>query len=323
MKRTTVIWLCVAVCLVAAGGAVFCLVMGANRWNFNLLWDEKMETKTFDVSGDFQRISIRSDTEKIDFRFSEDGKCRVVCREREKEAHTVSAANGTLSIEREDTRRWYDRISVFSFGAPSITVYLPRTEYAALAVEESTGDIVIPREFRFGSVDIRVSTGDVDCRASSLELLRIRTSTGDIRLEDLSAGELELTVSTGHVDLQSVVCEGNVGIAVSTGRASLADVTCESLSSSGGTGDIALRHVAAAQTVSITRGTGDVRFEQCDAGELNIETGTGKVTGSLLSPKVFIVHSDTGRISVPETVSGGKCRITTDTGDIVMEIVEK
>jgi hypothetical protein len=36
----------------------------------------------------------------------------------------------------------------------------------------------------------------------------------------------------------------------------------------------------------------------------------------LLSEKVFITKSDTGRIDVPETVTGGKCKITTDTGSI-------
>ena len=48
--------------------------------------------------------------------------------------------------------------------------------------------------------------------------------------------------------------------------------------------------------------------------------GTGDVTGSLCSEKVFIARSDTGHISVPETVNGGKCSITTDTGDIIITL---
>ena len=76
----------------------------------------------------------------------------------------------------------------------------------------------------------------------------------------------------------------------------------------------------AAETISIERSTGDVGFDRCDAGALEIATGTGDVAGSLLSDKVFIARSGTGRINVPETTSGGTCRIHTDTGDIHIEV---
>ena len=63
-----------------------------------------------------------------------------------------------------------------------------------------------------------------------------------------------------------------------------------------------------------------MRLEDCDAGELLISTDTGDVHGTLLTEKIFLVRSSTGEIHVPETVSGGKCKITTSTGDIHIEI---
>ena len=57
-------------------------------------------------------------------------------------------------------------------------------------------------------------------------------------------------------------------------------------------------------------------LKDCDAAELEIKTGTGDVQGTLLSEKVFVVKTNTGKIQVPETVTGGKCKITTTTGDI-------
>jgi DUF4097 and DUF4098 domain-containing protein YvlB len=63
-----------------------------------------------------------------------------------------------------------------------------------------------------------------------------------------------------------------------------------------------------------------VKFERCDASELYIELDTGDVTGSLLSDKVFIAQSDTGRVNVPKSVTGGRCEITTDTGDIKITV---
>ena len=320
MKKATKICLIAAACLVLIGGAAFCIAMTANHWDFSLLSNDKLETTTFDITDDFRNISVKSDTEDIEFRLSDDGTCTVVCRERESETHTASVQNGTLLVERIDTENWFGHISLFSFESPTITVYLPQTDYEALFIEEDTGDITVPKSFQFGSVDIELSTGEVDFRASSPGLIRIQSSTGDIRAEGLSAGELDLTASTGHVDVLSVTCAGDVGVSVSTGKTNLTNVSCGSISSAGSTGDITLKNVTAEGLISIERSTGDVSFEQCDAGELTVETDTGEVTGTLLSDKVFITHSETGSIDVPETTTGGKCRITTETGDIEIRI---
>jgi tRNA pseudouridine55 synthase len=47
-----------------------------------------------------------------------------------------------------------------------------------------------------------------------------------------------------------------------------------------------------------------------------VKTDTGDVTGSLLTGKTFIPHSDTGKVVLPDSTLGGRCEITTDTGDI-------
>ncbi len=74
------------------------------------------------------------------------------------------------------------------------------------------------------------------------------------------------------------------------------------------------------EKMSIKRSTGDIRFDGSDATEIFVETDTGDVTGTLISEKVFIARTDTGRINVPKTTNGGKCEINTDTGDIKLEI---
>ena len=81
-----------------------------------------------------------------------------------------------------------------------------------------------------------------------------------------------------------------------------------------------LENVIAAEGFSLVRSTGDIAFDGCDAAELLVETDTGDVTGSLLSEKVFFVTTATGKKEVPETVTGGKCKITTDTGDVTITI---
>lgn len=322
MSKRTKIWLITAASLVLIGLIMFAAVMTAYHWDFSNLSTGKYETNTYEINEEFSNIKLDIETADILFVASSDNMGRVVCYEQENMKHSVDVQDSTLTINAVDGREWYEHIGI-NLHSPKVTVYLPKAEYELLIIQESTGDITLPKDFTFGSMDLSLSTGHVDSRASSLGLMRIETSTGDIRLQDLSAGELDLTVSTGHVDVQSVACEGNVGVCVSTGNAKLTDISCESINSDGDTGDITLKNVIAADMISIERSTGDVRFEQCDAGELEINTDTGKVTGSLLSAKVFIARSDTGDIDVPETTSGGKCRITTDTGDIKITIANE
>ena len=100
----------------------------------------------------------------------------------------------------------------------------------------------------------------------------------------------------------------------------LRNVTCENLTSNGNTGDLDLMNVIANGKFSLERSTGDIKFDKCDASEIFIKTDTGDLTGSLLSEKVFIVSTDTGNIDVPKTVSGGRCEITTDTGDVKLSV---
>lgn len=131
--------------------------------------------------------------------------------------------------------------------------------------------------------------------------LSVKSSTGNICVENITADVLDLSVSTGDI--------------------SVSNVDCKNVISSGSTGDIYLKNVIATEKFSINRSTGDIKFHRCDAAEIYLKTDTGKVVGSLLSDKVFITETSTGKISVPKTTTGGKCEITTSTGDIKIEVI--
>lgn len=319
MKPRTKVWLIIAASLVLLGCILFAGVMITLKWDFMELATVNYETNTYEISEAFDSISMNTDTADIVFALSNDGKCRVECREEENAKHSVTVEDSTLTVELTDERSLYDFIGL-NFDTPKITVYLPKTEYTSLLIDESTGDIGIPKDFGFDHVEITLSTGDVMFRASASETVKIKTSTGDIRVENVSAGALDLSVSTGKVTVSGVTCEAEVTVGVSTGKAMLIDTRCKSVISSGSTGDILLNNVIAAEKFSIERSTGDVKLDGSDAAEIFIETNTGDVSGSLLTDKVFITQTDTGRIRVPQSVAGGRCKITTDTGDITIDI---
>lgn len=320
MRKCTKIWLITAASLILLGGILYVGVMSMLGWNFKNLSTVRYETNEYEISEAYQSISVVTDTADIVLVPSEDGKTSVTCYEESRIRHAASVKDGTLVIERVDTRKWYHHIGI-SFGSPKITISIPSGAYEALSVKASTGDVTVPQELGFESVDISLSTGDAACYASVSGDLKIRTSTGHIRIESLSAGSVDLRTTTGAINASSVTCVGDIKTAVSTGRTTLSNVTCGSLISSGSTGDLSMTDVIASGSFDIERDTGDVKFERCDAAEIFIETDTGNVKGSLLSEKVFIVDTDTGSKDVPKTVTGGRCEIDTDTGDVKITLV--
>lgn len=294
--RKRAVWLIVATVLVLTGSILFVGVMSKINWD---LTTGRYETNTHAVTDVFTHISIDTTTADIAFAPSEDDTISVVCYEEANVKHTVSVEGDTLVIEEVDTRKWYQRIYVFS-GSPKITVYLPAGTYGTLDLDVTTGDVTVPDGYSFTAADIKVTTGDI-------------TFSADV------VGAMTLKATTGDVTLSSVAC-GDLTIGVTTGETTLTDVTCRDLTTTGTTGDVVLRRVVGGGTFSVKRSTGDVTFDACDAAALTVKTTTGDVTGTLLSPKEFDTHATTGSVSVPATATGGKCKIDVTTGDIQITI---
>jgi DUF4097 and DUF4098 domain-containing protein YvlB len=307
-------WFIIASTLIVFGGLMFTLSSCASGWSFGGKREQKINT----VTEDFHGIVIESDTADISILPSEDGSCKVVAYDIKKINYSVNVEDGILKIKLEDTRKWFEKI--FNMGSGSLTVYLPESEYASLSISEDTGAIKVSDSFTFGKIDIDLSTGDTEIYADVTDALKISGSTGDIKVEDITCGSLSVAVSTGDVNLSGINCSGDVSVEVSTGDSKLSNVTCINFNADGDTGDLRMTNVIATGKFDIERETGDVKFNRCDASEIYVKTDTGDVTGTLLSEKIFITKTDTGNIRVPESFSGGKCKIETDTGDIKISI---
>ncbi len=280
MKKSTKICLVLASFLIIIGLTMFAFAMTKYNWDFKKLSTEKYKTTTHEISEDFENISINTDTEDIIFALSNDKKCKIECFESEKSKHLIAVKENVLTIAKNNFEHWYDNIGI-NFNSPKITVFLPKTEYDSLSIKEHTGDIVLPKDFKFNSADILASTGDIDFFATVLNQVKIDTDTGDISVKDSSAKALDISTSTGDVTLSNVIAK---------------------------------------EKFSIQTDTGDVKFDHSDAKEIFVKTDTGSVKGNLLTEKVFLTSTDTGSVDVPKTINGGRCEITTDTGDIKISI---
>lgn len=282
MKKSIKIWLIIAGVLMAVGLIVFTVGLGIAGFDFEKLRTNSMETNTHVIQMSFSGIRLDTSTADITFLPAEDGKAAVVCYEESKLKHTVQVEDDVLMIAETSNRKWYDHIGIH-FGTPSVKVYLPEGAYQQLQVVASTGDLTMPENFRFTEASVTMSTGDVLWKADVAETLKLQVSTGRVTAKNIRSETLDVTTTTGKVKLENVVVTGAVNIHVDTG---------------------------------------DVTLDRVDGAELYIKSNTGDVTGSLLSDKIFITETSTGKILVPDCVTGGKCKVHTSTGDIRLEVIK-
>ena len=320
MKKSTKILIITATVLLIAGGAIFAGVMTALGWNFTKLNTVKYETKTFEISEDFNSIEIDLNTDKIEFEFSEDGKCAVVCYMPENQSRSVAVEDGALIIRTNSRDEWYTFIGNLDFSSPKTTVYLPKDSYDALKIKNDTGDIELPAGFTFGSLDIEAKTADVTCRCALTGAVKISLSTGDVNLNCGTASEINVNTSTGNINIRDTKCEGKIKAKMSTGNLYAENVTCKSLTSDSSTGGVTLENVVAANDFNIETSTGSVRFDGADADNSRVKTSTGNIKGTLLSEKIFFTETSTGKTDVPKSTEGGRCELETSTGDIIIQI---
>ncbi len=211
MNNSIKIWLIIATCFTLIGLVLFCGLMTMLKWDFTKLSTTEYETNSYEITKEFNSITINTDTSDIEIVPSNDSKCSVVCYEQKKLKHSVEVKEGALVIEVNDTKKWYEYVAI-DFKSAKITVYLPKTEYSSLFIKESTGDISVSNDFTFEEVDLSLSTGDVSFSASSNKFIKIKTSTGDVDLQNVNTPALNLSVSTGKITASGVNCDGDINI---------------------------------------------------------------------------------------------------------------
>ena len=315
------IWFIIGASLVLFSSLAFVIVMSFAGWDFSKLATVKYETREVEISDSFNKISISLDTADLVLLPSEDEKCKIVATEQEKLTHLVTVEENTLKIKSSDTFNWYDKIHLFNFGSNKITVYLPKQSFESLNISTSTGNINVPQDFSFRSIDIEVSTADVDCSASSTGSLKIKNTTGNVFVNGIFYASVDLSVSTGDIKLLDATCVGDVTLKVGTGNATVSNVTCTNFTLDGSTSDVKLSTVLSSGKMNVKTGTGSITLLGCNASEFDFKATTGDITGSLRSSKVFDAHATTGDVSVPPNVEGaGLCKIRTSTGNIKITI---
>lgn len=273
--------------LIAAGillfGGLIAGMAGMILLDFDLtrLSTETYTTTTTEITGEFTAISVDADTADVRFIRSENGSCRAVIRESEKETHTISVRENTLIVETRETP-WWEDFTIFSFVSPEIVLYLPGEAYDTLRIESDTGDTEIPTGFRFDQAEIETDTGDILWYAPVTDCLSLSTDTGDITAQNFSVGQLRLETDTGDVHLTDVLCRQFTAES-STGDICLERFDADSLRIETSTGDVTGTLLSEKIFVTETD-TGRVRVPRgSSGGRCEIRTNTGDIELTIAS----------------------------------------
>ena len=337
MKNSTIL-IVVAVCLIVAGIAVAGAAFTMTDFSFDGFSTEEFEEVTYTARGDFDHIMIATDIHDVTLALSDDSTCRIVGSESRNIAIEYEIEGTMLVVRTIDERKWYDHIGIF-YGGAEMTLYLPKDTYISLTVAANTGDVLVPECFTFTGAAIAIDTGDIEVRAKVTGELGLAAGTGSITVSGVEPTKLDVSVTTGRTMLENIKTDGAITLECSTGRTELHSIEAGAIRSNGDTGSLLLKNVYVEREIGIERGTGDVTLTSVIAGEFDIETSTGdvelnlsdaesieietdtgRVDAVLLSEKFFQCESSTGSVKIPDTRSGGICKVTTTTGNIHITI---
>ncbi|MGN0614572.1 MAG: DUF4097 family beta strand repeat-containing protein [Porcipelethomonas sp.] len=320
MKKSKKTAMITAASLIAAGAVISFGALFAMDFDIKKINTVTLGTNTYTVDQAFDNISVEGAECNVRLRPSDENFCKVVCYESDRIYHSVEVMDNTLKIEREDISKWYDNIMNICWNDMEVTVYLPKNEYKTLRIENISGNVEIPGGFTFDDAVIKSSSGDVKFSADVNNALSVEANSGDLTVSNTSPGKLSTKTSSGDIKIECVNSGTELTAETTSGEMKITDFNGKNISAESSSGDITFSGCLASGNIKTESISGEVRMYNCDADSLWIKTSSGDVSGTTLTEKIFITDTSSGDVNVPQSVTGGKCEIITDSGDIEFEI---
>ena len=189
-------------------------------------------------------------------------------------------------------------------------------------VKMDTGQITIQR-----SEDTSCS---ILCYQDTKAPFAIKTENGMLSIAETSnEGMTWYEKASLFIDMPKVVISlpkdsyRNLTLQSETGQLTVkGELSFESAVMTSDTGDLTLSKVICRGPLQVKLDTGNIWFEDCDADSIMAETDTGNINASFRTGKTIEAKTDTGNVKIPKESTGGNCRMTTDTGNIIVTIEE-
>lgn len=192
----------VAVSLILFGAVLSLTALSAMDYNFELLNTVNLDSRTVEVTDEFDSLDISTAEGDVTLLPSTDGHAHVTFRDSKKITHTVAVKDGTLTVTRIDSRKWYEHIGIY-WGTMDITVYLPEAQYDSVRLKSVSGNVVVKDEFEFTELNALSTSGDVTLFDITADSAGVKTVSGDIVLKNVSvAGDATVKSTSGDVEFE-------------------------------------------------------------------------------------------------------------------------
>ena len=316
-----------AVACVAAGLLIGFIALAALDFNFFEMGTMAPVTNEYALAEAFTNIEVYGGSSDVRLLPSEDGACTVLCHETDRVTHTVTVEKGTLTIRRNDNRKWFEHIGfTWSYWGPmEVVISLPERAYEELYIRTPTGDVEVPGDFSFTRAEVDGSSGNIRFEAEVSGDLSVKSVSGNIRVSGVSPANLTARSTSGDIAVEAARVRGTFSCHTVSGSQKISDVTCRSASVYATSGDVLAADLLASEDIRMENISGRLELIRCDADTLWLKNVSGDVIGSLRTAKTFAANTTSGRIRVPadDAAGGGTCEVKTVSGDIALDVLEQ
>ena len=298
MKKVLII----ALILVVLGAILFAVGFAAKGFRIPSTFGD-FHTESVTAEASFSEIQIKGSYHLLQVVRSEDGTCRAEFDASDKITTTVEVADGVLTVQQKDLRKWYEFLG-WSGNRGDLTLFLPEKDYTKLTVDSGSGSVELKTPYAFGEVNIEVGSGKISAQG-------------------LTAESLKTYIGSGSGTLSGVTVNGAFTATLSSGSMNLTGVRAASLSTKISSGKLTMTETVVAQNAEMHISSGSVILDGFDAATMDVHISSGSLRGTLLTAKNFDTHASSGSIEVPPSdSSAGLCKIQVSSGSAKLEIKE-
>lgn len=313
----------ISVILIALGIVILGAVLAVNRFELtSLLQNQKWvrSEKSFaDASDSVQCIEIDAAEADVQLLAAEDNVLHLVCNEMEPNSCSAEINGDTLTLHWTRAWKWQD-IFDFSFGAPKLTLYVPKDLRAQIRIHSESGDIGI-EGIGANQLEITSKSGNLQVQGAEMDQLYAQSQSGDIHLAHFqSSKEVQAETASGNIRIE----DGYVPSLDShsgSGDQALKALRLDNLSATSTSGDQKLSDVHAQVRMDVQTTSGNISLETVDGEALFMQTDSGDIHGSLATGKRFSASSGSGNVYIPESSdNAGTFEARSSSGDIRIDL---
>ena len=342
MKKAVKITSFIAIGLILFGGCMVFVSLAASGFNIkNLFYVSDAEQKVYDVTEDYTDINLDIDSDTIELGRSADENTHFICYVTATGDYDVSVTDNTLNIKSIDKKASIKDVIIFNFKEEHAKLYLPKDTYDTLVCKLDSGSFINNETFTFSDADFAIESGSLKLAQMTVEDLQGKVSSGSTTLQNLNVKSISLDNGSGSITLTDVTATDKIQAKSSSGSVNATNVTAKSAELKAGSGSVKTSNVTCEEGFQVKSSSGSLKLEKtvsggsfegktgsgsihiagCDGADMDLQTGSGSIKGTVKTVKMFNATSNSGSVKVPgDDANGGKCVLHTGSGSIKVAI---